>query len=66
MHRTEITLVVAVLISVLLLLFTMQKISDMRKRNKISTKKAILYTAVTFIQPLIGFILIFPLMRRRQ
>lgn len=64
MSVKEIILITIIIISALLLLFTTQKIIEFRRKNIITSKQAMFYVAITFIQPAIGFVLIIPFIKR--
>ena len=64
MPTREISLIAAIIVLVFVMLFTVQKISEFRSKNIISSKQAFLYVLVTFIQPILGFILIIPFIKK--
>jgi hypothetical protein len=64
MSLIELTLLVLVLISVMLMLYTIPEIAEIRSKKLISARKAAFYIAVTLIIPVLGFMLILPLIKK--
>jgi hypothetical protein len=64
MSAIEITLLVFIFICVMLMLYTLPGIIEIRNKKIISARKAALYLGITFILPVIGFLLVFPFIKK--
>jgi hypothetical protein len=64
MSVIQITLLVAIVICVMLMLYTIPEITEIRRKKIISAKKAAFYIAVTFIVPVVGFMLVLPFIKK--
>jgi hypothetical protein len=64
MSVIQITLLVAIVICVMLMLYTIPEITEIRRKKIISAKKAAFYIAITFIVPVVGFMLVLPFIKK--
>ncbi len=66
MTIVEILFIGAIHIVLFVMLFTLQKISELRSKNILIKKEVLLYTSIAFILPLLSFILIITVAKKNR